>query len=243
MRVCVVVPARDEEDRIAGCLDALAGQHPAVDAPLDVVVVLDGCRDATGPAVASAAHRLRRALRVHTIEGPGVGSGPARSIGMRRARTLLGTAGGLLLSTDADTRVAPDWVHMQRAAIRGGAHAVGGRILLDPVEAAALAPEVVAARDAAAVGRLERVRAFAPDAEHHQFSGASLALTTDAYDRVGGLPDVTDARGRGPGGRTARRRGSDPLPRCCARDDVRTAGRTGAQRPGRCARGVERALS
>ena len=191
MRVCVVVPARDEEDRIAGCLDAIADQHEAAGAPLDVVVVLDACRDATGLVVAAAAHRLRHALRVHAIDGPGAGSGPARRIGLRHARALLGTSGGLLLSTDADTRVAPDWVRVQRAAALAGAHAVGGRILLDPAESASLAPEVVAARDAAAVGRLERVRVFAPDAEHHQFSGASLALTTEAYDRVGGLPEVT----------------------------------------------------
>lgn len=191
MSACVVVPARDEEDRIAGCLQALAAQDVTGAAPLDVVVVLDGCTDATAAVVAATARRLQDSLRVHTVAGPGRGSGPARGVGMAFARTLLGASGGLLLSTDADTRVAPDWLAAHHAAVLAGARAIGGRILLDPLEAAALDPSVVAAREAAAVGRLERVRRFAPDAEHHQFSGASLALTTDAYDLVGGLPDVT----------------------------------------------------
>ncbi|WP_354701574.1 hypothetical protein DSM112329_01894 [Paraconexibacter sp. AEG42_29] len=186
----VVVPARDEEARIAACLGALSAQPEARAGRLGVVVVLDGCRDRTAAEVTAAARRS--ALRVVTTEGPGAGPGPARRHGMSVARELADPRTRLLLSTDADTRVAPDWVGVQRRAVRErGAQAIGGRILLDPVEAALLADGVVAARTAAAVGRLAAVRRHAPEAEHHHFSGGSLSITPVAYDLVGGIPAVT----------------------------------------------------
>jgi len=96
----------------------------------------------------------------------------------------------VIASTDADTVVAPDWLARTRAAIERGAQAVGGRIALDPVEAAALGTAVLEARALEAGHRLASVRRHAPDAAHHHFSGASLALTLAAYDAVGGLPRV-----------------------------------------------------
>lgn len=184
----VTVPARNEEQRIGACLAALAAQPEAHAGRLGAVVVLDGCTDGTAGVVARAPAQLP----VVTVVGPCAGSGPARRLGMATARDLSGGGdGALLLSTDADTRVAPDWVAAQRAALAAsGAGAVGGRIDLDPAEAARLPGGVVEARAAAATGRLARVRARTPAAQHHQFSGASLGLTVWAYDRVGGVPDV-----------------------------------------------------
>lgn len=184
----VVVPARDEEARIGACLAALALQPEARAGRLGVVVVLDGCRDGTAEVVAAAA---QSGQRIVTTAGPCSGPGPARRHGMAVARDLACGGTRLLFSTDADTRVAPDWVGVQRAAVRDhDAQAIGGRILLDQDEAALLADGVVAARAAAAVSRLAAVRAHAPGAEHHHFSGGSLSLTLTAYDDVGGIPDV-----------------------------------------------------
>ena len=45
----VVIPARDEEDHIGGCLEALAGQTVAPGS-FETVLVLDGCIDETGRA-------------------------------------------------------------------------------------------------------------------------------------------------------------------------------------------------
>src|SRR6185437_9299152 len=45
---------------------------------------------------------------------------------------------GVLLTTDADGRVAPDWIAANLAAIRDGAEAVAGRAEIDPVEAKAI---------------------------------------------------------------------------------------------------------
>ena len=132
----VVVPARDEERRIGACLQALAAQTIGSDA-FAVVVVLDDCRDDTRAVVDEVARRCR--LDVSVIPGPGHGSGPARKAGMDLACEQLladDRSDGLIASTDADTRPAPDWLERQLAHLARGARAVAGRIELDPREAA-----------------------------------------------------------------------------------------------------------
>lgn len=188
LRASVVVPARDEERRIGTCLDRLAAQAGIEPDRYEVIVVLDACVDATAAAVAAAAERWPR-LRLRTIEGPGRGAGFARAAGMDVACARLEQAGagaGLLGSTDADTRVPPDWLARQLEAIAAGAEAVGGEIVLDPAEAAALPPAVIARREAELVERT-RIAAARGPAEHAHFSGASLGLTPGAYRRVGGM--------------------------------------------------------
>ena len=200
----VVVPARDEEARVGACVAALAAQQGAP--PFEVVLVLDGCLDGTE-------HEARRAaaeggLRLRCVAGPERGVGFARRAGFEAAAVGLRAEvsanprpnGGrpsaichppaFLASTDADSVVAPDWLAATATALAEGAAAVGGRIELDPEEARRLPPAVLAARAAEAERRLATVRGHSPGAEHHQFSGASLALALDAYDRLGGLPAV-----------------------------------------------------
>ena len=53
---CVVVPARDEEELIGACLDALAAQR-GVEMAWEVIVVLDACTDDTAARVAEASAR------------------------------------------------------------------------------------------------------------------------------------------------------------------------------------------
>jgi glycosyltransferase involved in cell wall biosynthesis len=184
----VVIPARDEERRIGACLEALAGQVGVEAATVVTVLVLDGCRDATGWVALEVAAALP-GFRLRVIEGPARGVGPARARGMELARRLIDDSDplALLASTDADTRVSPDWLAVQRSAVRSGAMAIGGLIDLDEDEARLCA---AAAEDRAkrAPARLAAVRAHTAEAEHHQFSGASFSLTPKAYDLIGGLP-------------------------------------------------------
>ena len=91
---------------------------------------------------------------------------------------------GLIASSDADTVVAPDWLARQLDAVAAGADAVGGWIELDEAD---LHPWVVEHRRRRARERLARVRAHTPDAQHHHFAGASMALTVAAYERLGGI--------------------------------------------------------
>jgi glycosyltransferase involved in cell wall biosynthesis len=191
LRAAVVVPARDEERRIGACIEALAVQEGIEPEEYELVVILDACEDATAEVVAAAAERWPE-LRLQAISGPGRGAGFARALGMDVGCARLEAVGageGLLASTDADTRVPPEWLARQLEAIAAGAEAVGGRILLDAAEAAAL-PAAVIARREAELRRRTAAATVRGAAEHAHFSGASLGLTPHAYRLVGGMAQL-----------------------------------------------------
>ncbi|MGH2903053.1 MAG: glycosyltransferase family 2 protein, partial [Solirubrobacteraceae bacterium] len=192
----VVVPARDEAERIGACLRALGEQNDVIQDSYEVVLVLDGCRDATRERALDVAVSHPR-LRLNVLElALSCGVGRARRIGMDLACERLLAVGrpwGLIASTDADSIAAEDWLAAQRALANRGASAIGGLIELDPVEARGLSREALRRRGAEAIRRLRHVRETGVPcsdqiAEHHQFSGASLALTAAVYRQCGGLP-------------------------------------------------------
>ena len=184
----MVVPARDEEDLVASSLRALATQTRVEPHEYEVLLVLDRCTDATAERATEVAE-AHPWLELHFLDGPGLGSGHARGVGMDAAceRLMgLGRPNGLIASTDADTVVARDWLDAQLGAAERGALAIGGRIELDDGSL----PHLV--RWHAERGRRRHHRVLSdPDtlgtAEHWQFSGASLALKAETYARVGGL--------------------------------------------------------
>lgn len=198
LRVVVVIPAHDEAQRIPACLDALAAQRSIAYPSYEILVVLDGCRDATHERVLEARAR-HPGLGAHVLNlERRHGVGYARRVGMDLACQRLlnvGRTGGLIASTDADSVVARNWLTAKLALADQGARAIGGRIELDPGESAGLPEGVIELRRRDAEERMGRVldRPVLPGggavlAEHHQFSGASLALTAATYRECGGLP-------------------------------------------------------
>jgi glucosyl-3-phosphoglycerate synthase len=196
LEAVVVVPARDEAERIDACLRALAEQRGVSHEAYEVVLVLDDCRDATRERALDVVARHPQ-LRLHLVElSLPSGVGRARRVGMDLACERLLAVDrpqGLIASTDADSVVAEDWLAAQRALAAAGASAIGGSIELDPAEASELSREALQRRGVEALRRLRDVRERGIPcndqiAEHHQFSGASLALTATAYRQCGGLP-------------------------------------------------------
>jgi glycosyltransferase involved in cell wall biosynthesis len=188
VRAVVVAPARNEEARIGRCLEALAGQIEVDRDAYEVIVVLDHCDDATAAAVEAVRDRFAETA-LHVIPGPGRGAGAARAAGMDVGCARLESLGrldGLLASTDADSRVAADWIARQLEAMAGGAEAIGGEVHLDAAEAAALPDGLLARREIDLAVRTREAAARGP-AEHAHFSGASLGVTPRAYRRAGGM--------------------------------------------------------
>ena len=189
LRVCVVVPARDEEALIGRCIDALAGQREVPRSAFEILLVLDACSDDTGGRARAAAARHPGAV-LHLLDGGGRGAGAARRAGMEAAcRRLeaLGRPEGLIASTDADSVPDPDWIARQLDAVAAGAAAVGGLIVLD--EDDALPAEARAARERRGARRGALLRRDDAAVAHGFFGGASLALTAAAYRLAGGLED------------------------------------------------------
>ena len=187
LEAVVVIPARDEQGLIGACLLALGAQTLGVDA-FEVIVVLDACEDRTDEAAAVAASTSGLSLTM--VQGPGRGSGGARRTGLDLAcaRLLdLGRPNGLIATTDADSRPAPDWLARQLAHLELGAPVVAGNIKLDAAEARQLPAALLIARERDATARLRRLHRSDPDAAHHHFAGASLGMTAEVYRRVGGM--------------------------------------------------------
>lgn len=190
LRVSVVVPAKDEEELVGRCLRSLAAQTGVSPEEYEVLLVLDYCADATEDRALEAASEHPE-LRLTLLEGPGIGAGHARRVGMEAAceRLIsLGRPEALIASTDADTVVSANWLARQLAAADRGARAIGGRIELAR-EGETLPDGVRSWRDRRGrtrhLGLLENGEGSR--AEHWQFSGASMSLTAEAYREVGGL--------------------------------------------------------
>ncbi len=99
--IAVVIPARDEEERLPGCLSRLRLQTLQ---GFEVIVVDSASADGTH-AVAEAF-----GARVIRVDQPGVGL--ARQTGFNAARRRL------IVSTDADALPAPDWLEHLVAPFR-----------------------------------------------------------------------------------------------------------------------------
>lgn len=198
----VAVPAKDEAERIGACVQALALQAEA--RPAAIVLVINNTVDATAAIVRSL---IALPVPIHAIEhqfAPEEASaGAARRMPTEFAADLLGEA-GVLLSTDADGRVPPDWVAANLHHGRHGAEAVAGRAVLDRTEGALILPALHAddalergyARLLNEIAARVDPRPWDPWPRHSEHSGASIAVTLAAYRRAGGMPAAAIAEDR-----------------------------------------------
>ena len=193
--VCVAIPVRNEAEEIVFCLRALAAQRSAC---LDgAVLCLNNCTDGTSALVHEAAPSLPFALHVLEVQLPPdlACAGIARRMAMERAVELAGDD-GVVLTTDADGRAAPGWLAANLAAIRAGAEVVAGQADIDPIGAALIPRHLhdIDARECAYASLLDEIAALVdpdpadPWPRHDEHSGASIAVTTAAYRRAGGMP-------------------------------------------------------
>ena len=200
----VAIPVRNEAQRIAACLHGLAAQH---DARLGhAVLLLNNCTDTTGEVVRALAGRLPFGLsRIQRAYPPAMAhAGTARREAMEIAAGIAGPE-GIVLTTDADGVVAPDWLANTLAAFEEGADAVCGRAVIDPVEARLIPPHLHE-DDRVEIGYamlLDRIHDLVdpdphdPWPRHTEHSGASIAVRVPAWERAGGMPALPLGEDRG----------------------------------------------
>ena len=208
LRVCVVVPARNEESELPRLIRALASQLGWDGLPLDhdgfeIIILLNNCVDRSAAVLRDLRPLGLPKLHVAeiTLKASEAHVGRARQIlfdtAYDRFRSI-GRLDGLILTTDADTRPEPDWIRETCAEFTKNVSGVGGRILSEPEERAALPPSVqrLFLLDVGYRRALEEMRSlYAPQPEdpfphHHQHYGASLAVTAAAYAKAGGMPST-----------------------------------------------------
>ncbi len=200
-----MVPARNEEKELPGALDALARSvdhhgRPLPPSLFEAVLLLNNCTD--GSAEAARHWQVRNpSTRLHIVERDfpedRAHIGTARRSLMDTAwHRLRGRRGAAILSTDADTRVAPDWIAANLRAIQHGADAVGGAICFESGELETMAPDTRRAWEwdtyyQHLVAELEHwldPRPGDPWPRHRCHFGGSMACTPEVYARAGGLP-------------------------------------------------------
>jgi hypothetical protein len=198
---------RDEQDHIAACLAALMGQ---TEAPDHILLLLNNTTDRTADIARRVAARARPASHVpelHIVERclppEQANAGTARRLAMDAAAELVGSRGAIL-TTDADGRVAEDWVARNLAWLRAGMDAVCGMAAIDPVDEAAIPAQLIA-DDAAETRYTELLdhidsildpRPYDAWPRHTHRSGASIAVGAAIYRAVGGMPHVPHGEDR-----------------------------------------------
>lgn len=177
--VAVVVPARDEEALLPGCLEALAVAVRNSPIPVRTIVVLDSCTDASP--------EICRLHGVEAIEVAFANVGRARHAGVTRAvQTGVPASSLWVANTDADSRVTPDWVTEQVRLADEGADAILG---LADIGAD---PQLSVLRAHQAAYR----RRILPNGCHRHVHGANLGIRASTYLEAGGFPPLTDHEDR-----------------------------------------------
>ena len=205
----VAIPAKNEADYIGRCLTGLADQEGIEPQAFAVVLLVNNSDDLTAVQARAMQDRLPFDLIVRELDLPeGLAhAGIARRLAMDLAGSWLRrTPSGpqVILTTDADSWVPPEWVAANLAAIENGVDAVAGWMSLFPEDEAALTAEL---RQRGAmewhyeallveIDSLLDPVAHDPWPRHDVVSGASFALTLAAYDGVGGLPPVPQGEDR-----------------------------------------------
>ena len=207
--VSVIVPVRNEADMLKRTLMALAQQVDLNGKPFgfdryEVILLANNCSD-DSVAIAHRFAKQHPELRLHVVER----TLPASQayIGWVRKRLMdeayrrlihIDRNRGIIASTDGDTCVAPNWLAATLYEVARGADAVGGRIVTDRRDRAALDPYARAChlREVGYRFLVTELEAYLDpnpfDAfpRHFQHYGASLAVTAEMYHQAGGLPLV-----------------------------------------------------
>jgi len=203
MKVCVCVPAKDEEARLPVLLDALARQQE-IDR-LAVVICLNNTTDRSRQRIdaISAAYAGRLDVVVDECDFPPAlaHAGSARRRAMDIGLVRVG-GNGLLVTTDADARPPENWIATTLAAVAAGADVVGGRLTLDgdePVSKALAAARALCDRYWHRVRTIEDAidpRPWDPAPRHGDHTGASLAIAASLYSASGGVPLLASGEDR-----------------------------------------------
>lgn len=200
----VVIPACNEENHIIPCLLALAAQSLVL--PDKVILWINNTTDQTYTRALSLQNKLPFALEIIqiTYDPATANAGTARREAMAHAAKNA-PHDALLFTTDADGEVAKDWIYRTLEAFaQYPVEAVFGQALLLPSEYAKIPLRLHEdERAEQAYGALlEQITLLLcpqphdPWPRHIVHSGASIAVTHQAWAQAGGIPNIPSGEDR-----------------------------------------------
>lgn len=211
LQFCVTVPVKNEEQTIRQTLRALYRQRSLAGnrfdhARYEVILLINNTSDRSRAIAESFQHQHPAfALHICELDFPPEQAhiGHVRRVVMDEACRRLRQSKSFsscsaILTTDADTQVASNWLACNVQELSRGADAVGGRILMRKRESTSLNQATQAMQ--IADDRYRRLVAWLEDfcdpqthdpwPRHHQHFAGSLAIRAEVYDAIGGMPDV-----------------------------------------------------
>ncbi len=201
---CIVIPVKNEEEYIDRCLTSLGKQIDFNGNTLnfrefEILILANNCTDQS-VIIINSFQKKHTHIRLFFVElnlaPPQANIGFVRRLLMEAAfKRLRQNEGGVILTTDGDTVVARDWIAHTENEIKNGADAVGGRIFIDPTELDEHTrfiheqDEKYQLLIANLEAKILQVK-YDPFPRHHQHFNGSFAVTTECYEKSGGIPHV-----------------------------------------------------
>ncbi|MGI9034891.1 MAG: glycosyltransferase family 2 protein, partial [Pyrinomonadaceae bacterium] len=205
----IVIPVRNEARHLYRLLKNLSRQVDLQNRPVDsgrfeIIFFVNNTTDDSA-AIIRRGRAANHSLTVHLaeknlpVEHSNIGFVRRWLMNEAYLRLLRGdNSQGIIATTDGDTEIAPDWIAATISEIEKGADAVGGRIFIHPNDLRKMNPcarsfhlrdtgyrlmaaELEAHLDNLAHDSLPR---------HHQHFNGSFAVTTKAFEKAGGIPQV-----------------------------------------------------
>ncbi len=204
LRLSVVVPVRNEAYHLVETLNALRNQQDNNGLPLnptvyEVLLLANNCTDYSYE-VARQYQQQHPGFPLHIAQihlpADKANIGTVRRLLMDEAHrrlTSLGHSDGIIASTDGDTVVDSRWVYSIMLEIANGNDAVGGRILTRPDQSQVRLYHLRDVMYRTLVAKAEALFdpcSHDPWPRHFQHFGASIAVTSQMYEQVGGLPEI-----------------------------------------------------
>lgn len=195
----IAIPVQNEASRVAGCLQAIASQHPRMPrGALHVLLFANGCTDETAQWLFGNLVSWPMAATVIEARLPPSeqSAGQARRLA-NHAAVALAEPDGLLFMTDADSCVPADWIDAYSAMLRSGWDAVAGAVDIrvddrDLITGTLDQRNQLEARYTALLDEMESEidpLSHDPWPRHFNASGANLAVSLAAMRRLRDFPD------------------------------------------------------
>ena len=195
-QIVFAVPAKDEEESIAACIRSLENQYDAMGKRIpwseyEALILINNTTDDT----IQKALKVRRHPGIHIVSvqlpAPHAHIGWARRLAMEWSSERLKRGHqlkGIIVSTDADSQVASDFIYeLRRSFTNPEVSAVGASLRVEEVVSDGLFASLRNYFTLEGKLRQAAQKHATFDLMHSHFSGAGFAVRQCVYEAVGGL--------------------------------------------------------